>query len=183
MTEVLLEHGLIEEGLDVFVVLGLDRAVDAVAFGKADPDMLRLLQLVVAAPLLSGSCAGADTDEIDGAMARVVIGVAEEIFGRELPVRRKDPFMDADHLGAALASVPAIQRLIEMDLRIAKVGQELRCILVPGRPDRALVDRQLRDLGSVNSHPDPVEHRTAICIAARPAACRRSCRSSCGTGK
>src|SRR2546421_4926101 len=109
-------------------------------FRKADPDMLGFLQLVVAPSLLAGCGAGADANQVDRAMARIVIGVAEKILGRELPVRRENPFVDADHLGAALAAVAAVQRLVEMNLRVAEIGEEVRRVLVPGRPDRALVD-------------------------------------------
>ena len=106
--------------------------------------MLRLFQFVVAPSLLAGRGGGADADQVDRAMARVVIGVAEEIFRRELPVRRENPFVHADHLGAALAAVAAVQRLVEMDFGVAEIGEEFRRVLVPGRPDRALVDRKLR---------------------------------------
>ena len=173
-----------EKCLDVLVVLRLDRAVHAVALRKADPDVLRLFQLVVAAALLAGRGARADADQVDGAVARVVVGVAEEILRGELPVRREDPFVHADHLRAALAAVAAIQRLVEMDLRVAEIGQEVGRVLVPGGPDRALVDRQLR-------RPRPATIRIPVqCAsysgsdtAARPAACRRWCRSSCDTGR
>ena len=74
-----------------------------------------------------------------------MIGVAEEILGRELPVGGKHPFVHADHLGAAFAAVAAIQRLIEMDLGVAEIGDEIGRVLVPGRPDRALVVAELGD--------------------------------------
>ena len=48
-------------------------------------------------------------------------------------------------IGAALAAIPAIQRLIEVNLGVAEIGDEIRGVLVPGRPDRALVVAKLGD--------------------------------------
>ncbi len=169
---------IVEERLDIFVVVRLDRAVDAVPFGKADPDVLRLFQFVVAPALLAGGGARPDADQVDRAVARIVIGVAEEIFRRELPVGREHPFVDADHLGAALAAVAAIQRLVEMDFGVAEIGDEIGRVLVPGRPDRALVDCAASPPRPASWPRGRARRRTASGTAARPAACRRWCRSS-----
>jgi hypothetical protein len=43
----------LSRNVNILVVLGLNGAVHAVAFRKADPDVLGLLQLVVTAPFLA----------------------------------------------------------------------------------------------------------------------------------
>src|ERR1700712_1282563 len=70
VAEILLEHWIVEGGLNVLVVLRLDRAVYALPFRKGDPDVLRLLQFVVASALLARSSARSDADQVDRAMAR-----------------------------------------------------------------------------------------------------------------
>src|SRR5438067_11945235 len=69
VAEILLGHWMVEEGLDVLVVLRLNRAVYAMSFQKADPDVLRLFQFVVAPALLARGRAWSDTDQVDRAMA------------------------------------------------------------------------------------------------------------------
>src|SRR6059058_4037395 len=83
----------------------------------------------------------------DRAVADVVITVAAEILGRKLPVARHEPFLDAaQDFGAAVAAVPAVERLVEIAGEIAEILAQRRRRLVPGGPDRALVDADLRDL-------------------------------------
>src|SRR5580704_2530085 len=95
----------------------------------------------------AAGAAGTDAGEIDRAVADVVIAVAAEILRRELPVARDQPFLDAaEHLGLALAPVPAIELQIEKASGIAKIFEEGRRRRIPGRPHRALVTGQLRDL-------------------------------------
>ena len=115
----------------------------AVARGKTDPDVLRLLHFVVPTPFLARSGAGTDADEIDRSMTRVMVGIAEEVFCREFPIRRENPLVDADDLRSSLAAVAAIQGLVQMDLCVAQIGQEIRSILVPRCPDRSLEVVQL----------------------------------------
>src|SRR5690242_13128357 len=56
-----------------------------------------------------------DAGQIDRAMADIVIGVAAEVFRRELPVAGHQPFLDTtEHLGLALASVPAAELQVEI---------------------------------------------------------------------
>src|ERR1700687_382928 len=86
----------------------------------------------------AAAAARADPDQIDRAVADVVIAVAAEILGRELPVARHQPFLDAaQNLGAAVAAVPAVERLVEIPGEIAEIINKRRRRLVPGRPDRA----------------------------------------------
>src|SRR6202049_4266650 len=114
------------------------------AVGDRDVQLPRQLQLRHVAPSTAG---GTDADQIDRAMADVVIAVAAEILGRELPVARHKPFLDAaQNLGAAVAAVPAVERLVEISGEIAEIILERRRRLVPGGPDRALVNAHLRDL-------------------------------------
>src|SRR6202158_1645934 len=78
-------------------------------------------------------------------MADVVIAVAAEILGRELPVARDQPFLHAGQdLAAALAAVPAIERQIEVAAEIAEIVEERRRALIPIRPDGALIGAELR---------------------------------------
>ncbi len=87
--------------------------------GKLIQTCCALFELAVAAAFFAGSGARPDADEIDGTMTWIMVGVAEEIFGGELPVRRKHPFVNADDFRAALATVAAVERQIEMDFRVA----------------------------------------------------------------
>ena len=59
----------------------------------------------------------------------------------------------ADDLGAALAPVPAVEQQVEIELEIAEVFEEGRRRGVPGRPDRALVVRELGDLDEAPLRP------------------------------
>src|SRR5262245_27534304 len=80
-------------------------------------------------------------------MADIVIGVAAEAFRRALRLARHHPFLDAaQHLGLALASVPAVELQIEIPGEAAEILDERRRRRIPGRPDRALVVAKLRDL-------------------------------------
>src|SRR5712671_1434248 len=79
-------------------------------------------------------------------MADIVIAVAAEVFRREFPVARDQPFLHAGQdLAAALAAVPAIERQIEVAAEIAEIVEKRRRRLVPIRPDRALVGAELGD--------------------------------------
>src|SRR3984893_13005996 len=61
------------------------------------------------------AAAGTDAEQIDRAMADIVVAVAAEILCREFPVARDPPFLDAaQYLGAILAAVPAVQGQIEI---------------------------------------------------------------------
>ena len=77
-----------------------------------------------------------------------VIGVAAEIFRRELPVARHDPFMRADHLDPALA---AVEERIEVPGHFAEVVAQWRRLRVEGGEQQSLVAVQLR-----NRHQTPV---------------------------
>src|SRR5438093_5064363 len=85
----------------------------------------RNLQPARQQPLLhvaTAAAAGADADQIDRAVADVVVAVAAEIFCREFPIARDAPFLDAaQYLGAALAAVPAVQGQIEVAHEIPEV--------------------------------------------------------------
>ena len=88
-----------------------------------------------------------DAGQIDRAVADIVIGVAAEILGREFPVARHQPFLDAaQHFGLALAAVPAVELQVEVAGEVAEIFDEARRGRIPGRPDRALVVVHLRDL-------------------------------------
>src|ERR1700730_5095587 len=99
--------------------------------------------LHVAAP----AATGADADQIDRAMADIVVAVAAEILCREFPVARDPPFLDAaQYLGATLAAVPAVQGQIEISDEFAEIFEKGRRIGIPAGPDGALVAAELRDL-------------------------------------
>ena len=108
--------------------------------------MLGLLEFIVAPPFHTFQSRGADADHVDRAVAGVVIGIAEKILRSKFPVGRKNPFVHADDFRAAGPAIAAIQRLVEMDLRVTQISQEIRRIRVPGCPDRALVVMKLGDL-------------------------------------
>src|SRR5713226_5479673 len=87
-------------------------------------------------------------------MAHPVVAVAREVLGRELPVAGHQPLVDAaDHLGAALASVPRVEEQVEVELVAAEVVQEGGGRGIPGRPDRALVALQAGHLDEPPSGP------------------------------
>src|SRR5439155_4432372 len=112
--------------------------------GDGDVQLPRQPQLRHVAPAAAG---GADADQIDRAVADVVIAVAAEILGLKLPVARHQPFLDAaQDLGAAVAAIPAVEGLVEIAGEIAEIFAQRRRRLVPGGPYRALVDADLRDL-------------------------------------
>jgi hypothetical protein len=96
----------------------------------------------------------ADPDQIDRAVADVVIAVAAEILGREFPVARDQPFLHAaDDFAAALAAVPAIERQVEIPEELAEIVEKRRRRRVPGRPHRSLVAAQLRDFDETPLRP------------------------------
>src|ERR1700727_1053237 len=99
--------------------------VHTVAGGMADPYVLAPVVFVVASPFLAALRAGADADHVDRAVRRVVVGVAEEILRRELPVGGEHPFVDADHFGAAWTAIAAVQHLIEVFDRGSEIIQEV----------------------------------------------------------
>src|SRR5207244_6965167 len=87
-----------------------------------------------------------DAGEVDRAVADIMVGVAAEILGREFPVARDQPLLDAaEHLGLALAPIPAVELQIEKARRIAEIFEEGRRGRIPSRPDRALVAGELCD--------------------------------------
>ncbi len=88
-----------------------------------------------------------DAGEIDRAVADVVIAVAAEILGREFPIARDQPFLDAaQHLGLALAPVAAVEDQVEIAGEAAEIFGERRRGRVPGGPHAAFVDAELRHL-------------------------------------
>ena len=63
-----------------------------------------------------------DPDEIDRAVADIVVGIAAEIFRGEFPVARDQPFLNpAQHLGLALAPVPAVEDQIQKRRELAEI--------------------------------------------------------------
>src|SRR5215831_1206149 len=96
----------------------------------------------VAAP----ATAGANADQVDRAMADVVVAVAAEIFGREFPIARDQPFLDAaEYFAAAFAAVPGVKAQIEIADEITEIFEKGRRRRVPARPYRALIEGQLRN--------------------------------------
>src|SRR5215813_8006803 len=113
------------------------------AVGYADMQLAADRQLGRVAP--SGA-ARADAGQIDRAMADIVIAVAAEILGRELPVARDQPFLNpTQHLGLTFAPVPTVDQEVEVPGKIAEIFEKGRRRRIPGRPDRALVAAELRD--------------------------------------
>src|SRR5438477_4628903 len=89
-----------------------------------------------------------DADQIDRAVADVVIAVAPEFLGRESPIAGDEPFLNAaDDFAAALAAVPAVERQVEIAAEIAEILEGGWRRWIPGGPDRPLVAGELRDLG------------------------------------
>src|SRR5207244_4247980 len=87
-----------------------DRLMAAV--GNADMQFAADRQFGGVAP---ARAARADAGEIDGAVANVVIAVAAEILGRELPVARDQPFLNStQHLGLTLAPIPTVEQEVEV---------------------------------------------------------------------
>ena len=114
------------------------------AVGKAYLQPAGQHPLLQIAPAGAG---GADPDQIDRAVADVVIAVAAEILGRKFPVARDQPFLHpGQHLAAALAAVPAVEREIEVRAEISEIVEERRRRRIPIRPHRPLVGAELRDL-------------------------------------
>src|SRR5689334_24617637 len=103
------------------------------------PDVLALIVLVVAPALLAALCTRANADHIDRAMRWVVIGVAQEVLGGELPVGWEHPFLHADHLGPAGTPVTTVQHLVEVIDRRPQVVEQVRRSRIPRRPHCALV--------------------------------------------
>ncbi len=114
------------------------------AIGQADMQFATERQL---AHVAAAGAGGADTGEIDRAVADVVVAVAAEILGWELPVARDQPFLDAaQHLGLTLAAVPAVEDQIEIAGETAEIFEKGRRLRIPGGPHRALVAAELRHL-------------------------------------
>ena len=114
------------------------------ALRKADLQPARHLPLARVAAAAAGR---ADPDQIDRAVADIVVAVAAEILGRKFPVARDQPFLHAaEHLGAAIAAVPAVEAQIEIAAEVAEIIEKRRRRGVPARPHGSLVAVQLRDL-------------------------------------
>src|SRR4030095_2026905 len=112
--------------------------------GERHVQPARLVALLHVAPALA---AGADADHVHRAVAHAVVAVAREVLCGELPVTRDEPLMHAaDHLGAALATVPGVEEQVEVELVAAEIVEEGRSGGVPRRPDRTFVILQLGDL-------------------------------------
>ena len=174
---------MLQIGRCVLHVCRHQHAVHAVALREADPDMLAVVVFVVAPALHAALRAGADADHVDRAVRRIVVGVAEEILRRELPVRREDPFVHADHLRPAGPPVAAVQHLVQMVDRVAQVAHEVRAPADPRMPTPCLCRSPASAPRSATSPRGPACPRTARDTAARPAACRRWCSSRNDTGR
>ena len=119
-----------------------DRLVAAVGNADMQPAADHPLRHVAAA-----LAARPDPDQVDRAVADVVVGVAAEVFRREFPVARNQPFLHAaQHLGLALPAVPAVEDQIEKGRELAEIFEKRRRRRVPRGPHRALVVARLRDL-------------------------------------
>src|SRR5438874_5619125 len=100
----------------------------------------------------------ADPDQIDRAVADVVIAVAAKILGREFPIAGDEPFLNpADDFAAALAAVPAVERQVEIAAEIAEIFEEGWRRWIPGGPDRSLVAGELRDFDQTHCARSKVE--------------------------
>src|SRR5215470_7038714 len=96
-----------------------------------DRQALGALTLVVPA----AAATGADAHHVDGAMADVVIRVANKILRREFPVTRHVPFLDASqYLRATLSAIATIEQHVQVQFQVTKILQEWRCCLVPRSP-------------------------------------------------
>src|ERR1700730_5139178 len=113
----------------------LRKKIDA---GLVAPLIKRDLQPARHQPLLhiaAPAAAGADADQIDRAMADIVVAVAAEVFRREFPVARDPPLLDAaQDLGATLAAVPAVQGQVEIADEIAEIFKKGWRFGIPARP-------------------------------------------------
>ena len=121
------------------------------ALREGDVQLARHIQFRHVAAAATG---GPDADEIDRAMADVVIAVARKILRREFPVARHPPFLDAaQDFGAAVAAVPGIEGQVDIGQEIAEIFEKGRRLGVPSGPYRALVAAQLRDLDEAPGRP------------------------------
>src|SRR5919108_6383491 len=94
--------------------------------GDGNRQALGALTLVIPA----AAAAGADAHHIDGAMADVVVRVANKILRREFPVTWHIPLLDASqHLRATLSTVSAIQQYVQVQFHVAEILEERRCLL------------------------------------------------------
>src|SRR6202043_1373756 len=135
MPEIILHHrGVLIGGRGRFV---LRQQIDAglmAPLGEAD---LQAASEQALPHVAAAAAARADPDQIDRAVADVVVAVAAEILGREFPVARDQPFLNpAEQLAAALAAVPAVERQVEIAPEIAEIFEKRRRGWVPGRPHR-----------------------------------------------
>ena len=95
--------------------------------------MLALVIFVIAA--LAALRGRADADHVNGAVRRIVIGIAQKILRREFPVTRHIPLLDAaQHLRATLSSIPAVQQHVQVQFHLAEILEERRRFLVPRGP-------------------------------------------------
>src|SRR3984893_6085761 len=107
------------------------------ALRERDVQLARQQQLRHVAAAAAG---GADADQIDRAMADVVVTVPGEIFSGKFPIARNAPLLNAaQNLGAAVAAVPGVEGQVEIAHEIAQIFEEGRRFGVPGGPYRALV--------------------------------------------
>ena len=96
----------------------------------------------------------ADADQIDRAVADVVIAVAAEILRREFPVARHAPFLDAaQDFGCRPRCRPSRRAEVEIARNVAEIFGKGRRRRVPGGPHRALVAAQLRHLDEAPLRP------------------------------
>src|SRR5215472_5478630 len=111
---------------------------------KRDLQPARQQSLLHVAP---PTAAGANTDEVDRAVADIVIAVAAEVLGWEFPVARDAPFLDAaQYFGAALTAAPGVECQIEIADEIAQIFEQGRGRRIPASPHGAFVQAHLRDL-------------------------------------
>ena len=139
MPEIFLNLRVVRELRNIFRARRLHRRMNPVTRSKTDPDMLGQFQLVVAPAFYPCPRRRPDSDQINRTVAGVVVGITQEVFRCELPVRREDPFVYANDLRSTRPPVTAIKRLIQMDARVPQIGFEIWRVFVPGSPDRTLV--------------------------------------------
>src|SRR2546427_13050100 len=83
----------------------------------------------------ASAAAGPDAHHVDRSVTDVVIAVAAEVLGGELPVTRGEPLLDApQNFGASFAAIPAIERQVEVASELPGVLKECRGVLTPDGP-------------------------------------------------
>src|SRR5215510_128732 len=94
------------------------------AFGETNLQPARHLSLL---HVPASRATGANAHQVHRAVADIVVAVAAEVLRRELPVAGNEPLLDATQdLGTPFASIPGVQRQVQVELEITQIFQKWR---------------------------------------------------------